>query len=191
MQDTAPLSTPASWRRWRFALAFSVALVLGGAWVFASRMPIEAAEGATREPAPRVGHPAPDFSLLTPEGEPLSLSGLRGQVVLLNFWATWCPPCRAEMPALQDAYDRFKGEGFVVLGVDQFELPQQVGRFLSTFGITYPNVIDETGQVSRAYGVFSIPQTFFIDREGVVQKIVPGPLNLPQIAAEVGALLGA
>ncbi|MFQ5945761.1 MAG: peroxiredoxin family protein [Anaerolineae bacterium] len=158
--------------------------------MLASRIPVGAAEAATREPAPRVGHVAPDLSLPTPDGETITLSDLRGQVVLLNFWATWCPPCRAEMPALQDAYDRFRDEGFVVLGVDQFELPGQVTGFTDRFGITYPQVIDETGQTSRAYGVFRIPASFFIDREGVIQKVVPGPLNLPQIAAEVSALLG-
>ena len=191
MQETAPTSAGPQGREWRLGLAFSAALVLGGAWVLVSRIPTEAAEAAAREPAPRVGHVAPDLSLPTPEGETLSLRDLRGQVVLLNFWATWCPPCRAEMPALQDAYDALRAEGFVVLGVDQLETPGQVTAFVERFGITYPQVIDETGQTSRAYGVFSIPASFFIDREGVIQKVVPGPLNLPQITVEVRALLGA
>ena len=100
-------------------------LLTGGAFIWVTRIApgapatTQAPEPAATQPAPLVGHPAPGFTLIAIDGSQVALDDLRGQVVLINLWATWCPPCRAEMPAIQQAYERFRDQGFVVLAVNQ------------------------------------------------------------------------
>lgn len=145
---------------------------------------------ATSEPAatatslpvgPYEGALAPDFGLMDMEGNLIKLSDLRGQRVLLNFWATWCPPCRAEMPDLQSAYAKYKESGFAVLAVDFRETEEKVKKFQQAYGITFPVVIDDTGAVALAYQVRGIPSSFFIGRDGVVVLRYPGQLSLTMI----------
>ncbi len=125
----------------------------------------------------KLNQPAPPFTLRTPDGEPVSLSDFAGQPVLINFWATWCPPCRYEMPFLQAAYDKYKDQGFVVLAVDIQETPEVVKPFLQQFGLTFPVVMDRSGAVSSAYRVQAIPTSVFVDRQGVVVDIHRGALT--------------
>lgn len=124
------------------------------------------------------GSIAPEFTLTDLEGETVALSAYRGQVVLVNFWASWCVPCQEEMPALQAAYESLQDQGFVVLGVDlrDRERPGSEGDSdvrdsIRRFAIEYPVAIDRDGAVSRAYRVSVIPTSFLIDRHGQVREV--------------------
>ena len=124
--------------RTRWNILIVVLLIAGLTWIWVNRLPAgDASAAGALPPAPAVGHPAPDFTLTTAAGETFKLSDLRGTPVVLNFWATWCPPCRSEMPELQAASQRLAGQ-VAIVGVDQAETPAQVQAFASQFGITYP-----------------------------------------------------
>ncbi|MFZ2489355.1 MAG: TlpA disulfide reductase family protein [Anaerolineae bacterium] len=128
-------------------------------------------------PAPAIGHPAPGFALPTLAGDDLALDALRGQPVVLNFWASWCAPCRSEMPELQRLHERLAGAGVRVVGVNQGEQPAQAAAFMQTLGLTFPVALDQRTGVSQQYLVNSLPTTFFIDREGVVRSMFIGPMS--------------
>ncbi|HEY54365.1 MAG TPA: TlpA family protein disulfide reductase [Caldilineae bacterium] len=151
-------------------------LILGGGWIWFSRVTDATAETA-RPAIPLPGHPAPDFALQTLDGQTLTLSDLTGQAVVLNFWASWCPPCRAEMPELEQAYQDNQNGGLVVLGVNQGEQQAVAADFVQQFGLTFPVVLDQDLFASRIYKVNSLPTTFFIDRNGVIQDRVTGQMN--------------
>lgn len=107
-----------------------------------------------------------DFILSTPEGNKISLAGLRGKVVLLNFWATWCVPCRTEMPSIERLHKKLKDKGLRVLGVDIMETPKKVKEFMEEKELTFPTVIDKDKKVSALYRVNVIPTTILIDKAG-------------------------
>jgi cytochrome c biogenesis protein CcmG/thiol:disulfide interchange protein DsbE len=176
---------------WRGTMA--VLLVLGIAWIAASRVPAEQALARTqRPPSPQASFAAPDFSLATRGGDPVTLSSLRGQVVLVNFWATWCPPCRAEMPAIQEVYDKYRDQGFTVLAIDVQESEDQVANFADRNGLTIPILIDHDGSVSNRYQVKAMPSTFFIDQNGVIQEVtLGGPMSVAFIESQVTGLLNS
>lgn len=112
---------------------------------------------------------APDFSLPDHEGRLVRLEDLRGQVVLLNFWATWCPPCRAEMPSMEAAYRAYKDRGFTILAVaGDRQGAAVVGPYMQEYGLTFPTVLDATGEVGTRYRVRVIPTSLLLDREGRV-----------------------
>ncbi|MGH2587650.1 MAG: TlpA family protein disulfide reductase [Dehalococcoidia bacterium] len=133
--------------------------------------------GAAGGEAPKIGRPAPDFTLLDLDGQPLSLSDLRGKTVVMNFWATWCPPCRKEFPELVRLYDRNADRGLVVLGMDLQENPRIVRSFADEFGARFPIVIDTKGDVAARYRLIGLPTTYFIDAEGVIRAQHIGLLN--------------
>lgn len=167
---------------WTVLTALLCVLGLGAlAW---GRIVPEAA-GGFLPPAPALGHPAPDFTLQTVSGEPVALSELRGQPVVLNFWATWCGPCRAEMPELQRLHERLAPAGVVVLGVNQSERPETVGAYREALGIDFPTAMDQRLGVSRAFGVNSIPTTFFVDRDGIIRNIFIGPMTDAVLASNL------
>ncbi len=118
---------------------------------------------------PDAGHPAPDFIIHLPDGSSTSLAAYRGQPVVINFWATWCPPCREEMPELAKAYARYRDQGLVVLAINDAEAHDQVAAFMQEFGLSLPVIIDPQGEVMRAYKTNALPSTFFIDRRGIVR----------------------
>ncbi len=162
-------------KRWNLLLF--VLLLVGLAWIWVNRVPGDATNAsAGLPPAPAVGHPAPDFSLTTLSGEPFTLSGLRGTPVVLNFWATWCPPCRAELPELQAASERLAGQ-VAIIGVNQAEAPAEVKAFVTSLGLTFPMPLDVNADASRLYAVRSLPTTFFIDRQGIIRHIQIGPVT--------------
>jgi len=142
----------------------------------------EALNPTGREPAAREGRAAPNFQLLTPEGEAHTLDEFRGKYVLLNFWASWCGPCRGETPDLQDFYQMNAARGAVVIGINQQEQAATARTFATGFGVTYPILLDTAGEVSNAYQFPGLPATFLIDPAGVVQRIFLGRLTLEQIA---------
>jgi cytochrome c biogenesis protein CcmG/thiol:disulfide interchange protein DsbE len=176
---------------WRGTMA--ILLVVGIAWIAASRVPAEQALARTqRPPSPQTGFAAPDFSLATQDGESVNLANLRGQVVLVNFWATWCPPCRAEMPAIQQVYDKYRDQGFTVLAIDVQEGDAQVASFADQNGLTIPILIDHDGTVSNRYQVKAMPSTFFIDQNGVIQEVtLGGPMSVAFIESQVTGLLNS
>jgi cytochrome c biogenesis protein CcmG/thiol:disulfide interchange protein DsbE len=140
-------------------------------------------------PAPRENHPAPDFTLADLSDTPVRLSDLRGQVVLVNVWATWCPPCRAEMPMIQAAYEQYRAQGFRVLAVNLREDPRVVAAYMEQGGLTFPALLDHDGAVSNAYQSQVLPSSFFIDRAGVVRAVYRGPMARSVIAGTVEQLL--
>jgi cytochrome c biogenesis protein CcmG/thiol:disulfide interchange protein DsbE len=166
-----------------------IVLILGGGWIGLTRVSSGQGNPTGRQPAPRVGHPAPDFSLTALDGEEIALSDFQGQPVVLNFWTTWCPPCRAEVPALQATSETFAGEA-VVLGVSVEETPATVRSFAEEFGVTYPVALDQSAQVYHTYRIRSFPTTYFIDAQGVVVEIVAGSLNEPLIATHLAEMSG-
>jgi peroxiredoxin len=107
-----------------------------------------------------------DFTLSDLSGKKVSLSQYRGKLVFLNFWATWCPPCRAEMPSMERLYQKLKGQGLVVLGVDLQENAKSVQKFVDEHKLTFPILLDSDGRVGTTYGARSIPTTYIIGRDG-------------------------
>ena len=117
---------------------------------------------------------APDITLPDIQGNQVSLSDLKGKVVLLNFWATWCPPCKEEMPSMEQLYRRFKDQGLVILAVNiEQEGQQAVPAFLQKTPYTFPILLDTEAVAQNTYKVFKFPETFIIDRNGnVVEKVI-------------------
>jgi thiol-disulfide isomerase/thioredoxin len=119
------------------------------------------------EPPPDGRTPATDFSLPALGGDTIRLAELKGQVVLLNFWATWCPPCRAEMPSMERAYQAYRAQGFRVVAIDYREGPELVEPFVKGLGLTFPIALDRDGSVTDSkYPTGGLPTTYLIDRQG-------------------------
>ncbi|MFZ2361452.1 MAG: TlpA disulfide reductase family protein [Anaerolineae bacterium] len=154
----------------------AIVAILGLAAIAWGRVPADRPSMAL-PPAPAIGHPAPQFSLPTLAGDAFDLADLRGQPVVLNFWASWCGPCRAEMPELQRLHERLGEAGVVVLGVNQGESPQTAAAFLQALGLDFPVALDQRTGVSQQYLVNSLPTTFFIDRDGVIRSTFIGPMS--------------
>ena len=110
--------------------------------------------------------PVDDFSVASLEGPPSALRGQKGKIVLLNFWATWCPPCRAEMPAIERLWKKEKGKAFTVMGVSVGEEPAKVKEFIGRQGFSYPIFVDPSGVLGAAFGARSIPTTYILDKAG-------------------------
>ncbi len=136
--------------------------------------------------------PISDFSLPTLSGETRSLSSYKGKVVLLNFWATWCPPCRAEMPSMEKLYASLKGKDFEILAVNLQEDPKTVRDFVTKNGYTFPILLDSDGRTGSVYGVRGIPTTYVIDKEGFVLGGTVGGKEWDgaEVVEAIGALLG-
>jgi thiol-disulfide isomerase/thioredoxin len=130
------------------------------------------------EEEPKVGSIAPNFELeVVGTGERLSLKSLRGKAVWINFWATWCPPCREEMPEMQGLYEQHRAQGLEIVAVDVQEPLEKVVEFAQELGLTFPIVLDRDGSVVDRYYVSGLPSHFFVDREGVIQAIHMGGLK--------------
>lgn len=158
-------------------LGLFVLALLGG--IRLVRAPVDLARAGNEPAAPKVGAPAPDFELERLSGELLRLEELRGQPVLVNFWATWCIPCEIEMPLLQDRYERHPE--LQVLAVNFAEPASQVQRFVDEHGLSFDILLDPRAIVQSAYRVRGYPTTYFIDGEGVVQAVHIGILLEKQL----------
>ena len=170
---------------------YAAILLLGLAWIYLSAEKTNASSAGTVA-APQVGFLAPDFSLPTTNGETIRLSDLRGQAVLVNLWATWCPPCRAEMPAIEKVYQEYKDQGFVVLAVDMTfqDDPSAVMPFVQEHGLTFPILLDQSGAVARAYQLRSLPSSFFITHDGIINEVViGGPMSEALLRTRVEEIL--
>lgn len=138
-----------------------------------------------------VGEYAPDYTLTTLNGEMVSLSDFKGKKVVLNFWASWCPPCIAEMPQIQAFYQDFENKDVVVLAVNLTESEESiinVSNFIDAFGLTFPIVLDEKSKMAEIYQVRTIPTTFFLNEKGKIMQKWVGPLTYEQLELMVREL---
>jgi len=161
--------------------------LLGVAWILESREPVTGA-APVLEAAPLAGYVAPDFTLQLINGETVSLSDYRGTPVVLNFWATWCPPCRAEIPHFQNASQKYNGQ-VAILGVNDGETPNTVREFVRDYAMTYPVMLDTESAVSINYRVSALPTTIFINAEGVITELFPGIINGAVLEDRIEGLL--
>ena len=205
-------SRPQSRREWSgwlrslvLPLGLVVAIVAGLLYVQSSRGSSEGDSGygtvalpaernvTNREPAAAEGRAAPDFLLRALDGSALHLSDLQGKPLLVNFWASWCPPCRAETPDLIKTYEQHKVDGLVVVGVNLREADERVRSFTDDYGITYPVALDRGGEVARTWRIGGpnqgLPSSYFIDRHGVVQKVVFGTVSARLLNEGLGLIL--
>ncbi|HEY64624.1 MAG TPA: TlpA family protein disulfide reductase [Caldilineae bacterium] len=132
---------------------------------------------------------APDFTLTTFQGETVTLSELRGKVVVINFWASWCPPCREEAPYLERTWRAYRDKGVVFIGVDYADTEKKALAYIEEFDITYPNGPDIGTKISQAYRIRGVPETFFVDKRGRLRGVHIGPLKPPQLEQKIEELL--
>lgn len=179
--------------RWFWIGLIGLVVVLGGSWIVFSQTirssNITANKAIELEPAPIAGHPAPDFELKTLEGETLRLSDYKGTPVILNFWATWCAPCRAEFPDFQQTSVDNAGR-LVIIGINNTAADQRdlVDDFVQEMGATFPIVLDEKGEMIKVYQVLGLPTSVFIDRNGLVNEVFTGPINQAYIESKLPEL---
>jgi peroxiredoxin len=125
-----------------------------------------------------VGDTAPNFSFPGLDGKMVSLADYQGKVVFVNIWATWCPPCRKEMPSMEKLYQQLKGEDFEILAVSVDTLGAKVvGPFMKEYGLSFPALLDTRGTTQNLYGTTGLPESFIIGRKGIIEKIVIGPTD--------------
>lgn len=150
-------------------------------------------EGPLPPVDPTVGNLAPDFSLGTLAGQPLSLADLRGKAVVLNYWVTWCVPCREEMPDIEALYQEYQDEGLVVLSVNgtKQDSMADIEQFLGEVQVSFPVLLDHSEEVYNRYRILFMPTTFFIDERGVIQDIVLGSTDAAGFRSRVEQLVNA
>lgn len=171
-------------------ILYALILIAGASWIklSADKTPARISDNT----APQAGFSAPDFTLKTAAGETYTLSELRDQAILVNLWATWCPPCRAEMPTIEKIYQEYKDEGLIVLGVDMTyqDDPSAVIPFAKEYALTFPILLDETGNVASAYQLRSLPSSYFINRAGIIQEVViGGPMSEALLRTRIEQIL--
>lgn len=172
--------------RWMLLAAVaSAATALAGLLAFGlSRDP-----GAIRSQL--IGRPAPDFALATMDGSTtVRLADLRGQVVLVNFWASWCRECRVEHPALEAAWQRFREKGVVFLGIPFQDSPSASSAYLREMGVEWPILQDPDARTALAFGVYGVPQTYLIAPDGRVRYWRVGPVSYGELSDRIARLLG-
>lgn len=151
--------------------------------------------GLGRDPSviasPLVGRAAPNFTLPQLDGPPVTLSRLRGQVVVINFWASWCAECQVEQAALDQTWRQFQDSGVVVIGVNFEDSTGAARSYVHTQGVTYPVVEDAGSQTALAYGLRGVPETFVVNQSGRVVNRVFGPVDAAALASEINSMLRA
>ncbi len=172
-------------------ILYILLLIAGASWISLSA---DKAGSSTSGniPAPQAGFAAPDFTLKTPTGEAYTLSEFRGQAVLVNLWATWCPPCRAEMPTIESMYREYKDRGFIVLAIDMTyqDDPFAVVPFVQEYNLTFPILLEETGDVAAMYQLRSLPSSFFINPDGIIAEVViGGPMSEALLRTRIEQIL--
>lgn len=125
----------------------------------------------------QVNYPAPELNLIDLSGKQVSLADYHGSVVLVNLWATWCPPCREEMPTLLDFYEKYKKDGFVLIGIDQEETLDIVQPFVDEFNLTFPIWLDKDYDAQKKFKTMNLPSSYVIDRDGVVRLMWIGGIS--------------
>jgi cytochrome c biogenesis protein CcmG/thiol:disulfide interchange protein DsbE len=135
--------------------------------------------------APKIGGPAPSFTAKRMDGTgTINLASFRGKPVVINFWASWCNPCKSEAAALEQAWQRYRGQGVVFLGIDYHDVTGDARNFLAHHSLTYPTLLDGSGMIGDRYGLRGVPETYFVDRKGrIVGEHILGPITDPKWAA--------
>jgi cytochrome c biogenesis protein CcmG/thiol:disulfide interchange protein DsbE len=180
---------------WRGIVGFVVtALAIGSLLTLLWVRLLAASQAAQVAPAsPLVGHRAPDFTVTIMNGgsgEKIHLAALKGKPVVVNFWASWCEPCREETPILEAAWQKHQQDGIVFVGIDYEDKPNDALAFLKQYGVTYPvGPDDQNGSIAVAYGVTGAPETAFINRSGIVAQKVGGPLDDGTLERAIAALI--
>jgi len=132
---------------------------------------------------------APDFTITGFDGRTVTLSKLRGQVVIVNFWASWCPPCREEAAYLEETWRKYEGEGVVFIGVDWVDTEKEALAYIDEFDITYINGPDIGTRTAQAYNIQGVPETFFVAKNGELRGVHIGALTAPQLDEKIEELL--
>ena len=170
----------------------SIIIVIAGAfWIWFSRSPSPFQKQELIK-APQVGFKAPDLSLDSLSGENIILSEITNSPVVLNFWASWCPPCRTEMPDFQQAYLEYKNQGvlFIAVNATNQDKLDDVLSFTNQHQLTFPILLDHSGITSKTYNVHSLPTTYFIDNQGIIRKIIiGGPIPLSLLRIQIDYLI--
>lgn len=177
-------------------------LVVGGLWfAFRTIAPTGTSTSSSGDPGstltapssgrlPRIGGPAPDFTLTGLDKQTVQLSQLHGKAVLLNFWATWCGPCSAEMPNIQQVYASLSPTDVAILAVNQGEFADQVQGYSDLYHLHFPILLDDHGRVGNLYGVQALPTSVFVDPEGIIREIhIGGPMTQEFIRSHIASLL--
>lgn len=155
-------------------LAIALLIFLAICFSGCSESPSQAPSGGP----PAVGQAAPDFTLMGLDGKAYTLSALRGKVVIVNFWATWCPPCRAEMPSMEQLYRELSDEGLMLLAVNiEKDGRQTVPKFLANSPHSFPILVDENEELQQRYGVYKFPESFVIRKNGMIDDKVVGAID--------------
>lgn len=171
-------------RPWRWLIPLSALPVLALLWYGFTLNPRDI-------PSPLVGKSATPFTLTTFAGQTLSLEDLRGRVVVVNFWASWCyPACYEEAPALERGWQAYRERGVTFVGVDIQDKPELATKFIEDFRLTFPTAPDPRGTVSVDYGVYGVPETFFIDRQGRIRAKHVGAVSDQTLREHLEHLLG-
>lgn len=169
----------------------ALVIVVGTGWIWLSAVPPSTTTGGLI-PSPREGFLAPDFTLDLVGGGQLTLSELRGEVILINLWASWCPPCRSEMPAIQQVYEANRERGLEVLAINMTYQDSETAtvEFAREHGLTFPILLDRTGTVGYQYQLRSLPTTFFVDQQGVIQQVIlGGPMSEVTLQTAIESML--
>ncbi len=181
----AGAAAPARKVRWWQVAVFVLVLALLGLVAFQMRRNGPLAAGQVGE-----GEIAPEIVLPTFDGQIIKLSDLRGHVVVVNFWASWCKPCEQEAAELENTYRHYKNQGVVFLGVDYVDTEPEARAYLRRFDITYPNGPDLGTKASHAYRIRGVPETFVIDQDGVLRNLFVGPTTQAALQQAIAPLLG-
>ncbi len=153
-------------------------------WGLLNKEPLTGLSGITM-----VNRPAPDFTLTTFKGTKISLGDLRGKPVVINFWASWCPPCRVEAPLLERTWRAYKNRGVFFVGVDLQDREEDALNYIREFDITYPNGPDLTGEISIDYGVSGLPVTFFVSRKGEIVRRWVGAIERSMLISSIEEIM--
>ncbi len=153
-------------------------------WGLLNKQPLTGLSGITM-----VNRPAPDFTLTTFKGTTISLEGLKGKPIVINFWASWCPPCRIEAPLLERTWRAYQNRDVVFIGVDVQDREEDALNYLREFDITYPNGPDTTGEISIDYGVSGLPVTFFVSRKGEIVRRWVGAIEKSVLISSIEEIM--